>query len=756
MLLTLFKKMRIYVFIALLFTLLVLIGLPRFNFGAETQSQRFSDIDNTFWAKDEVIQLVEEGIITGYPDLQFRPDASITRGQAANVLANALKLPKIPYQPVFADVSRESVYVHGAMSAYQAKIFKGKPDSTFGAGDLLTREQMASVVVQAFQLQDTGTSVAFTDSNKISETHKESVKILKQHGISTGKADGSFDPKSPVTRGTFSVFIHRAMIQSGLLEERKPITFNEPASTGKFETTHDAEQFIELPLADDHKTFLRSNHHLQLLTKKTQRHEHSTDKIYQYSVRELDSVTLTVTKRELPNDDFFVFTELRNPQALPVRIDVVQIKEGIESTMLESFSKYPMKNDKDEMFGMDSTTSPVGVLETVTEGGISQQMIGKTYRSRELEMNYANGASSHTRELLAETDVYSNVLLGNTRVSVLELDSQGHDIVDHWYLSSANKLFSTNECRDEWMHESILNYKKRNNWYTATGAYNKMAVTVEPMPSSEKVYGRNLLLMKEDRVMLLYNETQERYYEDLLYNSFTNLANFRGNNTYWETEVTSTYLKDLYNFTAPFVDTRFNEQIALFLYKGGKAFGHSDSNEGLQNYADLLVQQKEWGNVTAVSSDAYYIPDYFPVKQKVRTHTSMNHLLGGMNILLLAYQEFGEPVYLETARAIEQAIQLEEKEWIRDDGDIWYKRAPYGGFAGRDYTHLTLEDLIYSYENWLSVDETKSAVFERMIRSKSSYMNKNNKGYTTKIKEGLERIDMSDLLPAGKEYTDAL
>ncbi|WP_301110294.1 S-layer homology domain-containing protein [Sporosarcina sp.] len=740
----------------MLFVIVIVIGLPKINFSAESQNQRFSDVDDAFWAKDEVMQLVEEGIITGYPDLQFRPDASITRGQAANVLANAIKTPVLPYQPVFADVGPESVYVRGAMSAYQGQIFTGKPDGTFGTEDLLTREQMASVVVQAFHLEDTGTSVHFTDSNLISESHKESVKILKQHGISRGKADGSFDPKTPVTRGTFSVFIHRAMIQSGLLERKKQVTFNEPATTGNFETTHDTEQFIELPLTDDHKTFLRSNHHFQLLTKKTQRYESATDVMYQYNESELDSVTLTVTKRELPNGDYFVFTELRNPQALPVRVDVVQIEEGIGSTKLETFSKYPMKNKKDETFGVDLTTYPSGVLETFTKAGLSQQMIGKTYFSHELEMNYADGTSSHTRELLVEQDTYSNMLLGTTRVSIIKLDSHGHDVVDHWYLSSADKLFTTNQRRDDWMKETAFNYKKRNNWYTATGAYNKMAVTVEPMPSSENVYGRNLLLMKEDRVMLLYNETQERYYEDLLQNSFTNLQNFKGDKTYWETEVTSTYLKDLYNFTAPFVDTRFNEQIALFLYRGGMAFGHEDYNEGLRNYADLLVHQKEQGNVSAVSSDAYYIPDYFPVKQNVRTHTSMNHLLGGMNILLFAYQEFEDPIYLETAGAIEQAIQLEEKDWIRDDGDIWYKRAPDGEFVGRDYTHLTLEDLINSYENWKAIDETKSAVFESLLRSKASYMNKNHKGYTTKIKEGLKRINMSELLPAGIEHTDAL
>ena len=220
--------------------------------------------------------------------------------------------------------------------------------------------------------------------------------------------------------------------------------------------------------------------------------------------------------------------------------------------------------------------------------------------------------------------------------------------------------------------------------------------------------------------------------------------------------MTSTYLKNLFGITAPFVDTRFNEQIALFLYNGGKAFGHADYNLGLLNYADLLVSQQSKGNIIKVDATAFYIQDYFPSKQTVKTHASMNHLLGGMNILLLAYKETGKPAYLETANSIQTALEKDAAKWIRPNGDIWYKMSPDRTLVGEDYVHLTLEDLIHSYEIWKDVDPSKVAVFERMMRSKAGYMNEHKKGYTTKIKNGLDRIDMPELLPAGPEHTDAL
>ncbi|MEK4024850.1 S-layer homology domain-containing protein [Sporosarcina sp. FSL W7-1283] len=751
----LFGKIKVVLFISLLFVLITLASLSFSHFGAAVQDQRFSDIDNTFWAKDEVMQLADEGIIAGYPDFQFRPSAVITRGQAANLLASALQLPDTPYEPIFTDVSQESSFLRGAMATYQEKIFAGKPDGAFGVSDPLTREQMASAIVSAFNLKNTGTASGFTDENEIGISHKQSVNVLKQYGITTGKEDGSFDPKSPVTRATFAVFLHRTMIQSGALKERAAVKLTEPETIGPFEAVPHSEQFIELPLGEECKVFLRSDQQLQLIEKRTQAHGHATDQMYTYSVNGQDSVTMTVVKRQLPNSDYFLFTELRNPETTPIRIDLVQTEDEIKSNALEPFSKFSAKKEVKKLVGEDVTTFPVGLLETVTDDKISQELIGKSYRSRELEINYAQG-SSRTREFLAEEDVYSSIVMGGTRVSVFVLQSHGDDVTDQWLLSSGTKLFSTDEQRDNWMHEFALHSKKRNQWYTAKGAYSKMAETVEPIAASGHAYGRNLLMMKEDRAMELYQQTQERFYEDLLHNAFVNLQLFKGEEQYWETEVTSTYLKDLYGFTAPFIDTRFNEQIALFLNKAGNAFEHPDASEGLRNYADLLVAQQEKGNISGLKPDAYYIPDYFPVRQKVVTHTSMNHQLGGMNILLLAYQEFGDTVYLETASAIEKAIALEEKSWIRDDGDIWYKRTPDGEFAGRDYTHLTLEDLIDSYENWLAVDEAKTPVFKRMIESKAGYLDKNKKGYTTKIKEGLKRIDMSNLLPNGIEHTDAL
>ncbi|GLB60229.1 S-layer homology domain-containing protein [Cytobacillus sp. NCCP-133] len=179
---------------------------------ASADVKSFSDIKEGHWAYTEIMALAQDGIINGYPDGTFRSSVILNRGQAANLLTAALDLDIPSDLDAFEDVSDQSVFAEAAAATKAAGIFGGKANGTiFGAGDELTREQMASVIVRAFNLEDTGEEVTFTDSEKISESHKENVKILAQYGITTGKADGSFDPKGNVSRGHFATFLYRAM-----------------------------------------------------------------------------------------------------------------------------------------------------------------------------------------------------------------------------------------------------------------------------------------------------------------------------------------------------------------------------------------------------------------------------------------------------------------------------------------------------------------------------------------------------------------
>lgn len=192
--------------------ILFLIGFTLFISSAGATGKSFSDYQSGAFGYDEVTYLVDKGIIQGYEDQTFKPNRNINRGQTAVMFQRALGLEASVAGTSFVDVPVTSTYAEAAAAAKAAGIFTGKVDGSFGPADLLTREQMASVLVRAFGLQPAAdAAVTIPDQNKVSPSHLENVKVLFQNGVTTGRANGMFDPKGFVTRAQFSVFMHRAL-----------------------------------------------------------------------------------------------------------------------------------------------------------------------------------------------------------------------------------------------------------------------------------------------------------------------------------------------------------------------------------------------------------------------------------------------------------------------------------------------------------------------------------------------------------------
>jgi murein tripeptide amidase MpaA len=172
--------------------------------------KKFTDVGADFWASAEIESLTTDGVINGYGDGTFKPNQKLNRGQAAELLTKALNLevPSNLSSAPFRDIPVSSRYAPFAASLKAEGVLNGKTDGTFGLADTLTREQMASILVKAFNLKDTGKNVNLTDLNSVSTKHKADVKILSQHGITNVT---TFNPKQSVDRAQFAVFLYRAL-----------------------------------------------------------------------------------------------------------------------------------------------------------------------------------------------------------------------------------------------------------------------------------------------------------------------------------------------------------------------------------------------------------------------------------------------------------------------------------------------------------------------------------------------------------------
>jgi hypothetical protein len=161
------------------------------------------------WAETSINQLVNTGAISGYPDSTFKPDSSITRAEFATVLVKALNLePR--NNKVFSDTSghwaKDSISTaaaHGIVSGYSA--------SNFGPNDLITREQMAVMIVKAAKLTNAAQEKTFADAAQVSNWAKEAIGIASGKGIISGYPNNIFKPKANATRAEAVTVIIKAL-----------------------------------------------------------------------------------------------------------------------------------------------------------------------------------------------------------------------------------------------------------------------------------------------------------------------------------------------------------------------------------------------------------------------------------------------------------------------------------------------------------------------------------------------------------------
>lgn len=169
------------------------------------------DVKANSFGEKEINYLTSNNIIQGYADDTFRPAEKLNRGQAARLFARALNLsPKTNNQHGFKDVPKNGELAAAVSAVSAAGIFKGA-NGEFDPNRPLTRQEMASVLVRAFNLKANTTAVNLKDLNSISPAHLNDVKVLYQNGVTVGFKDQTFRPSGTVTRAEFAVFLYRGV-----------------------------------------------------------------------------------------------------------------------------------------------------------------------------------------------------------------------------------------------------------------------------------------------------------------------------------------------------------------------------------------------------------------------------------------------------------------------------------------------------------------------------------------------------------------
>lgn len=164
------------------------------------------------WAAAQIVRATEQCLAEGYPDQTFRPNAPVTRAEFTQLLVRALGLEGSVADPGFADQEAIRPWARDAVAlAVEAGIVNGFEDGTFRPEASITRAEMTTMVVRAIGLTTGSEATSFADDQAIPAWAKGAVAAAAAEGLIQGRSADRFEPQGITTRAEAVVVLQRMM-----------------------------------------------------------------------------------------------------------------------------------------------------------------------------------------------------------------------------------------------------------------------------------------------------------------------------------------------------------------------------------------------------------------------------------------------------------------------------------------------------------------------------------------------------------------
>lgn len=171
----------------------------------------FNDLDNAEWAKETIIDWVDKGLISGYEDGTFRPNQEITRAEYAKLIFNAYEL-ETDGKKDFSDVLEGDWHYEVITKKAFLGYISGYPDGTFKPDAHITRAEAATIIFNILGLEENAEAAdIFLDSSMIPGWAKGIVGAVYEAGYIMGYPDGTFRPDDLITRAESVFMINNAV-----------------------------------------------------------------------------------------------------------------------------------------------------------------------------------------------------------------------------------------------------------------------------------------------------------------------------------------------------------------------------------------------------------------------------------------------------------------------------------------------------------------------------------------------------------------
>lgn len=169
------------------------------------------------WAKEFIANLGARTIITGRTYQMFVPEDQVNRAEFAAMLVRGLGLKLDSSPSPFTDVKEQDWYADTVNTAYQYGLIEGFENETFLPQANITREQAMTITARIMQLagrslDDSDASIAeFADRDRVSSWALENVQAALNAGIVQGRTADELAPSAYMTRAEAAVMIQRLL-----------------------------------------------------------------------------------------------------------------------------------------------------------------------------------------------------------------------------------------------------------------------------------------------------------------------------------------------------------------------------------------------------------------------------------------------------------------------------------------------------------------------------------------------------------------
>ncbi|MCI9085827.1 MAG: hypothetical protein HFE51_05325 [Clostridia bacterium] len=171
-------------------------ALPEAGSGS-VSTDIFKDIAG-HWGKSYIEKMNKAGVINGYEDGTFRPDGTVTKGEFATLIVNALKIDTTKAEGHWATEFVNAAKAANLIADEIAVATEADLDTK------ITREEMASMVSKAAAYKNVNVLehqlAVMSDFESIAEWAQDDVNNAVILGIISGFDDGTFRPKETATR----------------------------------------------------------------------------------------------------------------------------------------------------------------------------------------------------------------------------------------------------------------------------------------------------------------------------------------------------------------------------------------------------------------------------------------------------------------------------------------------------------------------------------------------------------------------------